>query len=98
MTHLTDLGRLMQQHLSAMQAAADAAKHDAAGYGRLSGSRLKFGMFASFGAELLLGLVLLLPAPADALEEKIALCVSCHGEAGLPEDPGIPILWGQEFF
>lgn len=81
LTHLTDLGRLMQQHLSAMQAAADAAKHDAAGYGRLSGSRLKFGMFASFGAELLTGYLSALSALAPEMELQIweANCEELQG-------------------
>lgn len=32
------------------------------------------------------------------LEEKVELCTSCHGEAGLPIEPDIPIISGQEFY
>ncbi|MGI9462313.1 MAG: c-type cytochrome [Aestuariivirgaceae bacterium] len=34
----------------------------------------------------------------EALKEKIELCTSCHGEAGLPEQPEVPIIWGQHFY
>ncbi len=33
-----------------------------------------------------------------SLEDEVAFCASCHGEAGLPEDPSTPIIWGQEFY
>ena len=39
--------------------------------------------------------------PASAAEdvsEQIALCTACHGAEGLPEDPAIPIIWGQEYY
>ncbi len=32
------------------------------------------------------------------LEETVEICAACHGEAGLPEDRAIPIIWGQEFY
>ena len=35
---------------------------------------------------------------ADQHEEKIALCYGCHGAAGRPSDPSIPVLAGQEFY
>lgn len=41
------------------------------------------------------------PNTATAAEipaETLALCASCHGEAGVPTAPDIPILWGQEFY
>jgi cytochrome c553 len=46
-------------------------------------------------------LVLASATPAlaqDELEETLALCTSCHGDAGLPEESDIPIVWGQEFY
>lgn len=48
-------------------------------------------------------LVCLIPFRAFAqenfnLEEKVQLCAGCHGENGVPEDPQIPIIWGQEYF
>ncbi len=30
--------------------------------------------------------------------EKIELCVSCHGKDGISEDPKVPIIAGQHFF
>lgn len=32
------------------------------------------------------------------LEDEIALCVSCHGEGGVPIDPEYPIIFGQQYF
>ena len=32
---------------------------------------------------------------ADTIEDKAALCDACHGMNGLPEDPTVPIIWGQ---
>jgi cytochrome c553 len=32
---------------------------------------------------------------ADTIEDKAKVCASCHGEKGLPTEPGIPIIWGQ---
>lgn len=31
----------------------------------------------------------------DPIEEKAQVCTACHGEAGLPTDPQVPIIWGQ---
>ena len=36
------------------------------------------------------------PAAADTIEEKAAVCVTCHGEQGVPPDPSFPIIWGQQ--
>jgi cytochrome c553 len=38
------------------------------------------------------------PIEAAELDDTIALCVSCHGEKGMPVEPDMPILWGQEFY
>jgi cytochrome c553 len=32
---------------------------------------------------------------ADAIDDKASVCSACHGEKGLPLDPSIPIIWGQ---
>jgi cytochrome c553 len=55
---------------------------------------------ASFPPVFCLVLLLLAPWPVEAaeLDETIALCTSCHGEAGTPVEPDMPILWGQEFY
>ena len=34
-------------------------------------------------------------AQADSIEDKAAICATCHGEKGLPQDKSIPIIWGQ---
>ena len=49
---------------------------------------------------LSLVLLLLAPWPAEAVEldDTVALCTSCHGEKGMPVEPDMPILWGQEFY
>lgn len=45
----------------------------------------------------LLGGFLGLPhsARADGVPEKAAVCSACHGEQGVPVDPAIPVIWGQ---
>ena len=32
---------------------------------------------------------------ADSIEDKASVCSACHGEKGLPAEPAIPIIWGQ---
>ena len=32
---------------------------------------------------------------ADSVEDKASLCSACHGEKGLPAEPAVPIIWGQ---
>ena len=32
---------------------------------------------------------------ADAIADKAEVCSACHGEKGLPAEPAIPIIWGQ---
>jgi cytochrome c553 len=32
---------------------------------------------------------------ADSIDDKASVCSACHGEKGLPLDPSIPIIWGQ---
>ena len=33
---------------------------------------------------------------AQSIEDKAKLCASCHGAAGIPIDPKIPVIWGQQ--
>jgi DNA-binding transcriptional LysR family regulator len=68
LTHLTDLGRLMLEHFSIMSHAADSAKRDARDYVALAGSRLKLGVFASIGADVLTGYLRTLRKQAPELE------------------------------
>ncbi len=46
---------------------------------------------------LVSGLCALTPAPAaaQALAEQVAVCGSCHGENGKPQEKVTPIIWGQ---
>jgi cytochrome c553 len=48
----------------------------------------------------LIGLLLMasqvVPAAADPIEDKAAVCASCHGENGIPVDPKYPAIWGQK--
>ena len=65
---------------------------------------MNFRLLTKINASLVpvFSLVLLLlaawPAEAAELDDTIALCVSCHGEKGMPVEPDMPILWGQEFY
>ena len=36
------------------------------------------------------------PVSAASIETTTQLCASCHGEHGLPSDPTVPIIWGQQ--
>jgi cytochrome c553 len=33
---------------------------------------------------------------AQTIEERAATCTACHGGNGLPKNPQIPIIWGQQ--
>jgi cytochrome c553 len=35
------------------------------------------------------------PARADGVEETAQVCAACHGAAGVPADPAVPVIWGQ---
>jgi cytochrome c553 len=35
------------------------------------------------------------PVRAGEVETKAQICVSCHGKSGVPSDPVIPVIWGQ---
>jgi cytochrome c553 len=37
-------------------------------------------------------------AQSGEIAEQAAVCTTCHGENGMPAEPDIPILWGQEFY
>ena len=51
-----------------------------------------------FMVTVVLLLLLFSGARADGLVEKIETCAVCHGAAGLPIRPDVPIIWGQEFY
>lgn len=68
LTHLTDLGRLMLEHFTRLNDAAEAAAHDASEYAKLNAARLKLGIFSSMGADVLTGYLTALKAEAPGLE------------------------------
>jgi len=35
------------------------------------------------------------PCWAQSVEEKAQLCAACHGENGIPQQKGTPVIWGQ---
>jgi cytochrome c553 len=51
-------------------------------------------MRAFFAVAVLLASAL--PASADTLQERVAICLACHGEKGQSESPEIPSLGAQQ--
>jgi cytochrome c553 len=39
---------------------------------------------------------LLARAPAQSIDETAQVCAGCHGENGVPQQPGAPVIWGQQ--
>ena len=35
-------------------------------------------------------------ASAQSIDEKAQVCAGCHGENGVPQLPGAPVIWGQQ--
>jgi DNA-binding transcriptional LysR family regulator len=70
LTHLTDLGRLMRQHLVTAQEATEAARKDAAHYARADTS-LKLGVVATMPGRHLVGYLRALRTAAPDLELHI---------------------------
>ena len=48
-----------------------------------------------FAVGLLFACVTAMTASAETVEEKAAVCATCHGENGKPISPEIPVIWGQ---
>jgi cytochrome c553 len=38
------------------------------------------------------------PAAAQDISERLELCKTCHGEAGIPQEKDTPIIWGQSYY
>lgn len=38
------------------------------------------------------------PALAQDITERLELCKTCHGEAGVPQEKDAPIIWGQSYY
>src|SRR5262249_62392963 len=41
-------------------------------------------------------LTLSAPAPAQSVDDLAASCAGCHGENGVPQQPNMPVIWGQQ--
>lgn len=46
----------------------------------------------------LLSLLWSAPVLAQDIGDRLALCATCHGEAGIPQEKDTPIIWGQSFY
>jgi len=55
-------------------------------------------LFSTISGAVVLVAVVAVPANAqDAIEAKVQVCGSCHGQAGEPMDPKtMPTIWGQQ--
>lgn len=97
LTHLTDLGRLMQMHLSVARNATEAARDEAARYAGAD-TRLKMGVFATMPARHLVGYLRALRAAAPELDLQIweANCEEL-GAALLEGKVDIAIMTSPEF-
>jgi cytochrome c553 len=64
----------------------------------MTGNHLPALLSALFGT-LVLVAAFGAPAGAQGIEDKLQVCMSCHGDNGRPIDPAIPTIWGQtEYF
>lgn len=50
---------------------------------------------ATLGLAGLVVVMSIAPVRADEVETKAQICASCHGGSGVPGDPAIPVIWGQ---
>lgn len=60
----------------------------------LAGTRL----FSPFVIPFVLALIAPWSAQATGLDERIEYCTGCHGADGVPVQPDIPVISGQQFF
>ena len=47
-------------------------------------------------AFIAVGVLLPAAAPAQSVDEKAQACAGCHGENGVPQLPGAPVIFGQQ--
>lgn len=71
LTHLTDLGRLMQQHLSTAYEATETAREKAAQYAKLDEAKLKLGVVSTMPSGPLVGYLRALRAASPDLELQV---------------------------
>ncbi len=38
------------------------------------------------------------PVVAQDITERLELCKTCHGEAGIPQEKDTPVIWGQSYY
>src|SRR5277367_825644 len=62
---------------------------------RMGGNR-DWPRVAQFFAALVVFLLSTGIVSAASIASKAQLCASCHGGHGLPSDPTVPIIWGQQ--
>jgi cytochrome c553 len=60
---------------------------------RLRGNKRK--SFVWLVAVVLAAIALPPAARAQSVEKKAQLCAACHGENGIPQQKGTPVIWGQ---
>lgn len=98
LTHLTDLGRLMQQHFADAQKALDAARSDAERYAGLAAGRLKLGIFSTMPSRHLTGYLRAIAAAAPELDLVLweAHCEEL-GDALLRNEIDVAIMSSPEY-
>jgi cytochrome c553 len=50
---------------------------------------------SGFAGCLIAAMAISAPAAAASLEDNIAMCGTCHGENGVPQEKITPVIWGQ---
>ena len=83
---------------SARLGRSDRAFQEGYGYRMTAKFLSKIGIFPLSAFSLVLLLSASWPTEAAELDETIELCISCHGEKGMPVEPDMPIIWGQQFY
>jgi len=51
-----------------------------------------------FAASVMFGCLAVLPASAQTVQERLPICLACHGQNGQSQTPGIPSLGAQQAF
>ncbi len=65
------------------------------GFARFSVNETKWLPMPTWIFAIFSFLAVIATAHADGIAEKATLCASCHGENGVPVDPKVPVIWGQ---
>jgi cytochrome c553 len=65
---------------------------------RKAAAMVHFPLPACYGRAALVAALMLVSQSAfadDPIEAKAKVCAACHGEAGIPTQKNIPVIWGQ---